>query len=129
MRTYFEKPRTTIGWKGLINDPNIDGSFAINDGLQTARKLLHDITSMGIPVASELLDTISPQYISDCQCSHPDQLVSSKPLQCCLGVLSEHGQRSLSCTANLPLGCLSPLDSKMAQMEGENYPESLIFMT
>ncbi|KDQ24069.1 hypothetical protein PLEOSDRAFT_1048814 [Pleurotus ostreatus PC15] len=65
MRTYFEKPRTTIGWKGLINDPNIDGSFAINDGLQTARKLLHDITSMGIPVASELLDTISPQYISD----------------------------------------------------------------
>ncbi|KAL0577166.1 hypothetical protein V5O48_004805 [Marasmius crinis-equi] len=59
------KPRTTVGWKGLINDPNIDGTFQINKGLRTARKLLCDLTHLGIPVGSELLDTISPQYISD----------------------------------------------------------------
>ena len=66
MRVYFEKPRTTVGWKGLINDPKIDGSFQINKGLRIARKLLVDLTSMGIPVGSELLDTISPQFIADC---------------------------------------------------------------
>ncbi|KAJ3185810.1 3-deoxy-7-phosphoheptulonate synthase [Gaertneriomyces sp. JEL0708] len=65
MRTYFEKPRTTVGWKGLINDPDIDGSFKINQGLRVARKLLCDITSLGLPVGSELLDTISPQFIGD----------------------------------------------------------------
>jgi len=65
MRAYFEKPRTTVGWKGLINDPEIDGSFKINKGLRIARKLLCDLTDMGIPVGSELLDTISPQYIAD----------------------------------------------------------------
>ena len=67
MRAYFEKPRTTVGWKGLINDPDIDGSFKINKGLRLARQLYCDLTSMGIPVGSELLDTISPQYISDCR--------------------------------------------------------------
>eukprot|EP00128_Syssomonas_multiformis_P011678 Colp12_sorted_trinity150504_noHs@7921 len=65
MRVYFEKPRTTVGWKGLINDPKLDGSFAINSGLRIARKLLLDITRMGLPAASELLDTISPQYMAD----------------------------------------------------------------
>ncbi|EED81474.1 predicted protein [Postia placenta Mad-698-R] len=65
MRAYFEKPRTTVGWKGLINDPDIDGSFQINKGLRIARQLLCDLTHMGVPVGSELLDTISPQYISD----------------------------------------------------------------
>ncbi|KAK7039141.1 hypothetical protein VNI00_010045 [Paramarasmius palmivorus] len=60
-----EKPRTTVGWKGLINDPEIDGTFQINKGLRTARKLLCDLTDLGVPVGSELLDTISPQYISD----------------------------------------------------------------
>ncbi|KAJ3341804.1 3-deoxy-7-phosphoheptulonate synthase [Entophlyctis luteolus] len=65
MRTYFEKPRTTVGWKGLINDPFIDSSFRINDGLRIARQLLNDITNMGMPVGFELLDTISPQYFSD----------------------------------------------------------------
>ncbi|KAF9526055.1 hypothetical protein CPB83DRAFT_858593 [Crepidotus variabilis] len=59
------KPRTTVGWKGLINDPDIDGSFQINKGLRTARQLLCDLTDMGVPVGSELLDTISPQYIAD----------------------------------------------------------------
>ncbi|KAF5352946.1 hypothetical protein D9758_007898 [Tetrapyrgos nigripes] len=71
MRAYFEvkcildKPRTTVGWKGLINDPDIDGTFQINKGLRTARKLLCDLTDLGVPVGSELLDTISPQYIAD----------------------------------------------------------------
>lgn len=65
MRAYFEKPRTTVGWKGLINDPDIDGSFKINQGLRIARQLLCDLTDLGVPVGSELLDTISPQYIAD----------------------------------------------------------------
>lgn len=60
-----QKPRTTVGWKGLINDPDIDGSFKINKGLRLARQLLCDLTHLGIPVGSELLDTISPQYIAD----------------------------------------------------------------
>jgi len=65
MRVYFEKPRTTVGWKGLINDPNLDGSFEINDGLKLARELLVDINGMGIPAGTEFLDLISPQYIAD----------------------------------------------------------------
>ncbi|CAO3681310.1 unnamed protein product [Rhizopus stolonifer] len=65
MRAYFEKPRTTVGWKGLINDPDIDGSFQINKGLRVGRGLLCELTNMGVPVSVELLDTISPQYIAD----------------------------------------------------------------
>jgi 3-deoxy-7-phosphoheptulonate synthase len=65
MRVYFEKPRTTVGWKGLINDPYLDGSFRINEGLRIARQLLIDIGRLGVPAGSELLDTISPQYIGD----------------------------------------------------------------
>lgn len=65
MRVYFEKPRTTIGWKGLINDPNLDGTFEINKGLRVGRTLLLDINKLGMPVGSELLDTISPQFIGD----------------------------------------------------------------
>ena len=65
MRVYFEKPRTTIGWKGLINDPDLDGSFNVNKGLSIGRQLLLDINKMGIPCAVEFLDTISPQYIAD----------------------------------------------------------------
>lgn len=65
MRTYFEKPRTTIGWKGLINDPDLDSSFNINKGIRVARKLLLDINALGVPVALEFLDTISPQFICD----------------------------------------------------------------
>jgi 3-deoxy-7-phosphoheptulonate synthase len=65
MRVYFEKPRTTVGWKGLINDPELDGSFKINAGLRIARNLLLDINDMGVPAATEYLDTISPQYIAD----------------------------------------------------------------
>src|SRR3546814_18309604 len=62
---YFEKPRTTVGWKGLINDPGLDGSFNINQGLRTARELLININGLGVPAGSEFLDMITPQYIAD----------------------------------------------------------------
>ncbi len=65
MRVYFEKPRTTVGWKGYINDPHLDGSFAINEGLEMARRLLLDVLSLGLPVGTEFLDLLSPQFISD----------------------------------------------------------------
>jgi 3-deoxy-7-phosphoheptulonate synthase len=65
MRTYFEKPRTTVGWKGYINDPHLDGSFAINQGLEMARRLLLEIVDSGVPVGTEFLDLLSPQFISD----------------------------------------------------------------
>jgi len=65
MRVYFEKPRTTVGWKGLINDPDLDGSFNINKGLSVARGLLRDINKLGLPAGVEFLDVISPQYIAD----------------------------------------------------------------
>lgn len=65
MRVYFEKPRTTVGWKGLINDPNLDGSFNINQGLRIARELLIDVNKLGLPAGCEFLDMITPQYIAD----------------------------------------------------------------
>ena len=65
MRVYFEKPRTTVGWKGLVNDPHLDDSFKIEEGLHIARQLLLDIVQMGMPIATEALDPISPQYLQD----------------------------------------------------------------
>jgi 3-deoxy-7-phosphoheptulonate synthase len=65
MRVYFEKPRTTVGWKGYINDPRLDGSFRINEGLRRARELLLEISSLGLPTGTEFLDLLSPQYIAD----------------------------------------------------------------
>lgn len=65
MRVYFEKPRTTVGWKGLINDPDMDGSFRINKGLRMARSLLLDVAKLGLPAGCEFLDTITPQYTAD----------------------------------------------------------------
>jgi len=65
MRVYFEKPRTTVGWKGLINDPRLDGSFRINEGLRVGRRLLLDLNESGMPVACEFLDMITPQYVAD----------------------------------------------------------------
>lgn len=65
MRVYFEKPRTTVGWKGLINDPFLDNTYQINEGLRMARKLLIDVNEMGIPAGTEFLDMISPQYVAD----------------------------------------------------------------
>ncbi|TCK26544.1 3-deoxy-7-phosphoheptulonate synthase [Pseudonocardia endophytica] len=65
MRTYFEKPRTTVGWKGLINDPGLDGTFDVNRGLRTARRFLLDVLELGLPVGCEFLDPITPQFIAD----------------------------------------------------------------
>ncbi|AGO13110.1 AaceriAFL047Wp [[Ashbya] aceris (nom. inval.)] len=65
MRAYLEKPRTTVGWKGLINDPDVNNTFNINKGLQAARQLFVNLTSIGVPIGSEMLDTISPQYLTD----------------------------------------------------------------
>jgi 3-deoxy-7-phosphoheptulonate synthase len=65
MRVYFEKPRTTVGWKGLINDPNLDGSFAVNQGLRLARQLLVDVIALGLPAGCEFLDPITPQFFAD----------------------------------------------------------------
>jgi len=65
MRVYFEKPRTTVGWKGLINDPDLDGSFNINKGLRMARRLLLDVNELGVPAGTEFLDLITPQYVAD----------------------------------------------------------------
>jgi 3-deoxy-7-phosphoheptulonate synthase len=65
MRVYFEKPRTTVGWKGYINDPKLDGSFRMNEGLRLARQLLLDVTELGLPAGTEFLDLLSPQYIAD----------------------------------------------------------------
>ena len=68
MRVYFEKPRTTVGWKGLINDPYMDNSFKLNDGLRLGRKLLVDLNNIGLPAAGEFLDMITPQYMADLMC-------------------------------------------------------------
>ena len=65
MRAYFEKPRTTVGWKGYINDPHLDGTFAINEGLERARRLLLELTTLGLPTGTEFLDLLSPQFIAD----------------------------------------------------------------
>ena len=65
MRVYFEKPRTTVGWKGLINDPKLDGSFAINEGLRLARRFLADVAELGLPAGTEFLDPITPQFLAD----------------------------------------------------------------
>src|SRR3546814_4334060 len=65
MRTYFEKPRTTVGWKGLINDPHLNGSHDIATGLRVARRFLADVTDLGLPTATEFLEPISPQYVAD----------------------------------------------------------------
>lgn len=65
MRAYLEKPRTSIGWKGLINDPDVNNTFKINKGLRVSRQLFVDLTDRGMPIASEMLDTISPQYLAD----------------------------------------------------------------
>lgn len=68
MRTYFEKPRTTVGWKGLINDPDLNGRFAINRGLRVARGFLRDVIGVGLPTGTEFLDPISPQFVADLVC-------------------------------------------------------------
>lgn len=99
MRVYFEKPRTTVGWKGLINDPYLDNSFKINDGLRTARELLVSINELGLPAGTEYLDMISPQYIAD--------LIS--------GGRSVRAQRNRRCTASWLRDCRARSASRTAR--------------
>lgn len=100
MRVYFEKPRTTLGWKGLINDPHLDGSFDINTGLDLGRQLLVDITAMGLPVACEFLDPITPQYIAD--------LVSYGAIGARTAASQVH--RQLSSALSMPVGIKNGTD-------------------
>ncbi|NNH71661.1 3-deoxy-7-phosphoheptulonate synthase [Nocardia uniformis] len=100
MRVYFEKPRTTLGWKGLINDPHLDGSFDINTGLDLGRQLLVDITALGLPVACEFLDPITPQYIAD--------LVSYGAIGARTAASQVH--RQLSSALSMPVGIKNGTD-------------------
>ncbi|MEV0295840.1 3-deoxy-7-phosphoheptulonate synthase [Nocardia sp. NPDC050710] len=100
MRVYFEKPRTTLGWKGLINDPHLDGSFDVNTGLGFGRKLLVDITALGLPVACEFLDPITPQYIAD--------LVSYGAIGARTAASQVH--RQLSSALSMPVGIKNGTD-------------------
>lgn len=108
MRVYFEKPRTTVGWKGLINDPDLDGSFNINKGLGVARHLLVDLADMGVPTATEYLDLISPQYISDRSA----------------GARSARGPPSRRFTASWPRGCPARSASRTAPMVAYGWPST-----
>ncbi|MBF6332573.1 3-deoxy-7-phosphoheptulonate synthase [Nocardia transvalensis] len=100
MRVYFEKPRTTLGWKGLINDPHLDGSFDVNTGLRLGRRLLADITALGLPVACEFLDPITPQYIAD--------LVSYGAIGARTAASQVH--RQLSSALSMPVGIKNGTD-------------------
>ena len=100
MRVYFEKPRTTLGWKGLVNDPHLDGTFDVNTGLGIARKLLVDISSRGLPVACEFLDPITPQYIAD--------LVSYGAIGARTAASQVH--RQLSSALSMPVGIKNGTD-------------------
>lgn len=103
MRAYFEKPRTTLGWKGLISDPNLDGSFDINTGLQSARKLLVAINELGLPIGTEFLDTFTPQYLKD--------LVS----WCAIGARTSESQihRELASYLPMPVGFKNTTDGNI----------------
>jgi 3-deoxy-7-phosphoheptulonate synthase len=100
MRVYFEKPRTTLGWKGLINDPHLDGTFDVNTGLGLGRELLVDITRLGLPVACEFLDPITPQYIAD--------LVSYGAIGARTAASQVH--RQLSSALSMPVGIKNGTD-------------------
>ncbi|MGV9610513.1 3-deoxy-7-phosphoheptulonate synthase [Nocardia xishanensis] len=100
MRVYFEKPRTSLGWKGLINDPHLDGSFDVNTGLGIGRKVLVDITALGLPVACEFLDPITPQYIAD--------LVSYGAIGARTAASQVH--RQLSSALSMPVGIKNGTD-------------------
>lgn len=103
MRVYFEKPRTTVGWKGLVNDPYLDESFKINEGLSLARKLLLDINSTGLPAGTEFLDLISPQYIAD--------LISWGAIGA--RTTESQGHRELSSGLSCPVGFKNGTDGTM----------------
>ena len=123
MRVYFEKPRTTIGWKGLINDPHLDGSQDIETGLKIARRLLLDITSLGLPAATEFLDPIVPQYIAD--------LIS----WAAIGARTTESQthREMASGLSMPVGLKNATDGSLQvaidAMGATRHPHSFLGMT
>lgn len=120
MRVYFEKPRTTIGWKGLITDPSLDGSFKISEGLAKARKIMLDIAEMGLPVGSEILDPIIPQYIGD--------LISWASI----GARTTESQvhREIASGLSMPVGFKNSTDGQFSKalnaIESARHPHSFI---
>jgi len=123
MRVYFEKPRTTVGWKGLINDPDLDDSFHINKGVHVARKLLLQLSEMGVPAGSEFLDLITPQYISD--------LISWGAIGA--RTTESQGHRELSSGLSCPVGFKNGTDGRLQiaidAMRSALHPHSFLSVT
>ncbi|MBY4678124.1 3-deoxy-7-phosphoheptulonate synthase [Marinobacterium arenosum] len=120
MRVYFEKPRTTVGWKGLINDPHLDDSFEIEEGLHIARKLLLDLAEMGLPLATEALDPISPQYLQD--------LISWSAIGARTTESQTHREMSsgLSCAVGFKNGTDGSLDVAINALESVSHPHRFL---
>ncbi|WP_027859072.1 3-deoxy-7-phosphoheptulonate synthase [Marinobacterium jannaschii] len=120
MRVYFEKPRTTVGWKGLINDPRMDDSFQIEEGLQTARKLLLDLAEEGLPLATEALDPISPQYLQD--------LISWSAIGARTTESQTHREMSsgLSCAVGFKNGTDGGLDVATNALKSVSHPHNFL---
>ncbi|MBR9829584.1 MAG: 3-deoxy-7-phosphoheptulonate synthase [Oceanospirillales bacterium] len=120
MRVYFEKPRTTVGWKGLINDPHLNDSFDIEEGLHIARKLLIDLSEMGLPLATEALDPISPQYIQD--------LISWSAIGARTTESQTHREMSsgLSCAVGFKNGTDGGLDVAVNAMKSVSHPHNFL---
>lgn len=120
MRVYFEKPRTTVGWKGLINDPHMNDSFDIEEGLHIARKLLLDLSEMGLPLATEALDPISPQYIQD--------LISWSAIGARTTESQTHREMSsgLSCAVGFKNGTDGSLDVAVNAMKSVSHPHNFL---
>lgn len=123
MRVYFEKPRTTVGWKGLINDPNLDDSYEINKGLRLARQLLLDINDLGVPAGTEFLDLITPQYIAD--------LVSWGAIGARTTESQVHRELAsgLSCPVGFKNGTDGTLKVAIDAVRAANRPHSFLSMT
>ena len=116
MRVYFEKPRTTVGWKGLINDPDINESYDANKGLMLARKILRDITALGLPIGTEFLDPISPQYVAD--------LVSWGAIGARTAESQSHRELAsgLSCPVGIKNGTTGALKPAIDGIQAANHP-------
>ncbi|MFQ5355507.1 MAG: 3-deoxy-7-phosphoheptulonate synthase AroG [Mariprofundaceae bacterium] len=123
MRVYFEKPRTTVGWKGLINDPNLNGTFEINEGLRLARRLLLDINEMAVPAGTEFLDLISPQYVAD--------LISWGAIGARTTESQGHRELAsgLSCPVGFKNGTLGGLKVAIDAMHSASHPHHFLSLT
>lgn len=123
MRVYFEKPRTTVGWKGLINDPDLDGSFAIDKGLRLARRLLLDLNEKGVPAGVEFLDIITPQYVSD--------LVSWGAIGARTTESQVHREMAsgLSCPVGFKNGTAGSIKIAVEAIGAANHPHSFLSLT